>query len=136
MIRVGLRHCEDDSVSVPRILQNSRFNSGPSLHLENVSNAWSVNGSTDANGEARFRLPEPAPEHLAANVSVTSEHWHCGCGVLAVMQDVIQKGVVGPLPRVDSRKFAFPVEPVPGKILFVARPLSFFERLLYPLTKY
>jgi hypothetical protein len=33
---------------------------------------------TDANGEARFLLPEPVPGYLAAQVCLTSEHWHCG----------------------------------------------------------
>jgi hypothetical protein len=90
---------------------------------------------TDANGEAQFTLPEPAPRHLSAQVRLTSEHWHCGCGVLAATGEVIQKGIVGPLPRAESKKSAPPVKADPGEILFVARPLSFFERLLYPFVK-
>jgi hypothetical protein len=90
---------------------------------------------TDVNGEAHFPLPEPAPTHLSAQVRLPSEHWRCGCGVLAATEDVIQKGIVGPLPGAEPKKSAAPLKGTPGEILFVARPLSFFERLLYPLVK-
>lgn len=90
---------------------------------------------SDANGEAHFTLPEPAPPHISAQVRLTSEHWRCGCGVLAVTRDVIQKGIVGPLPGGEPKKTATFLKAAPGEILFVARPLSFFERLLYPFVK-
>lgn len=90
---------------------------------------------TDVNGEAHFTLPQPAPRHLSVLVRLTSEHWRCGCAVLAATGDVIQKGIVGPLPGGQSKKAATTLKAMPGEILFVARPLSFFERLLYPLEK-
>ena len=90
---------------------------------------------TDTNGEARFTLPEPAPPHISVQVRLTSEHWRCGCGVLAASGDVIQKGIVGPLPGGQSKKTTTSLKAPPGEILFVARPLSFFERLLYPFVK-
>jgi hypothetical protein len=90
---------------------------------------------TDANGEAHFTLPGPAPPHISAQVRLTSEQWRCGCGVLAATADVIQKGIVGPLAGAEPKKSAAPVKASPGEILFVARPLSFFERLLYPFVK-
>jgi hypothetical protein len=90
---------------------------------------------TDANGEARFTLPEPTPPHILAQVRLTSEHWRCGCGVLAASGDVIQKGIVGPLPGGEPKKTTASLKAAPGEILFVARPLSFFERLLYPFVK-
>jgi hypothetical protein len=91
-----------------------------------------LTGETDANGEARFPIPEPAPAHLSAHVRLTSEHWRCGCMALAVTQDVLQKGIVE--SAANSKKSA-PIKPTPGEILFVARPESFFERLLGPLVK-
>ena len=94
-----------------------------------------LSGETDANGEAHFTLPEPAPPHISAQVRLTSEHWRCGCGVLAATGDVIQKGIVGPLPGGESKKAAASLKAAPGGILIVARPLSFFERLLYPFVK-
>ena len=46
-----------------------------------------LGAETDANGEARFLLPEPVPVHLAAQVRLTSEHWHCGCRLLTTACD-------------------------------------------------
>jgi hypothetical protein len=87
---------------------------------------------TDVNGEAHFTLPEPAPVHLSAQVRLDWGHWRCGCGVLAVTEDVIQKGIV---ESADPGKSPPPITARPGEILFVARPLSFLERLLYPFVK-
>lgn len=86
------------------------------LHLE-----------TDANGGAQFGLPEPAPAHLSAQVRLTSENWHCGCMVLVATGDLIQKGIA-----VLSDK---PIKTEPGEILFLARPYTFFERLIAPLLR-
>lgn len=33
---------------------------------------------TDAHGEAQFRLPEPNPRRLLAQVRLRSEYWHAG----------------------------------------------------------
>jgi hypothetical protein len=90
---------------------------------------------TDINGEAQFTLPEPAPVRFAAQVRLTSEHWHCGCTALVTTQDVIHKGIVAAEPGHTSKKSTVAAQVAPGEILFVARPLTFFERLLYPLVK-
>jgi hypothetical protein len=90
---------------------------------------------TDVNGEVHFVLPEPPPAHISAQVRLTSEHWRCGCGVIVATENLIQQGVVGPVPETESRKSPASVKAVPGEILFVARPLSFLERLLYPFLK-
>jgi len=90
---------------------------------------------TDANGEAHFVLPGPAPTHISAQVRLAPSHWRCGCGVLVATEELIRNGTVGPLPAAESGKSAAPVKAVPGEILFVARPLSFWERLLYPFVK-
>ena len=88
---------------------------------------------TDTKGEAQFTVPEPAPEHLAVQIKLTSEHWHCAAGVLVSTKDVIQKGIVE--SAATSGRSARPLEAKPGEIVFVARPLSLLERLLYPLEK-
>jgi hypothetical protein len=90
---------------------------------------------TDQNGEAQFRLPEPAPAHLATQVNLTSEHWRCGCSLLATTRDLIQKGIVEPKPGPESKKSAVLAKAEPGEILILARRLTLFERLLYPLMK-
>ncbi len=77
------------------------------LHLE-----------TDVDGEARFSLPEPAPAHLSATTSLTSEHWRCGCWALVVTQELIQNGIV------EGQKLTTPamqLKAEPREILFVAR---------------
>lgn len=91
---------------------------------------------TDASGEAHFVLPQPSPAHLAVRVGIDSGRWHCGCNVLAVTQDVMQKGILNSTAS-DSESKRSPdlVKAVPGEIRFIVRPLSFFERLLAPLLK-
>jgi len=89
---------------------------------------------TDSNGDVRVSLPEPVPIHIAVQVTLTSEHWRCGCGVLATTQDVIQSGIVGPQPGSRPKDRIAPTKS-PGVILILARPLTFWERLLYPLVK-
>lgn len=89
---------------------------------------------TDVNGEAHFKLPEPPPAHFSAQVRVDWTRWKCGCGILGSTDDLVRKGIVEPVATTNSK--AAPLfKAAPGEILFVARPLSFLERLLYPLTK-
>jgi len=92
------------------------------LHLE-----------TNASGDAHFGFPEPPPAHFSAQVRVDWSHWKCGCWLLGSTDELVRKGIVG--PKVGTDKSASDIKPVPGEILFVARPLSWFERLLYPLTR-
>lgn len=84
--------------------------------------------ATDVNGEAQFRLPEPAPAHFSAFVRIDLTRWRCPCFVLASTGNVMQKGIVE--SAADRRRPRAPVKAVPGDILFIAHPLSFFERLL------
>lgn len=86
---------------------------------------------TDAKGEAQFGLPEPAPAHIWVQVRLTSEHWHCGCMALATTQDVIQKG----MSDSESTTSIKNARAEPRIILFLARPFTLLERLLYPLMK-
>jgi hypothetical protein len=95
----------------------------------------SLSGETDAHGEMQIRIPKPAPAHFSVMVNLTSEHWRCGCWVVGVTQDLIQKGIVGPQPSAKSEKSDAAIKAVPGEILILARPLSFLERLFYPFMK-
>lgn len=90
---------------------------------------------TDANGEARFTIPDPAPAHLAAQVRPDWSRWRCSCFVLTDTQIIVQKGVAGPFPTDVAKKLPASGTPRPGEILFVATPLSFLERIFYPLLK-
>jgi len=103
---------------------------------ESVPEKYDANLSllTDANGEVRFALPNPAPAHMSASVRLP-EHWLCGCGVLVTTGEVISRGIVGPGAAAGIGRPATPAKAAPGEILILARPLSFWERLLYPLEK-
>jgi hypothetical protein len=95
-----------------------------------------LNLQTDRSGEVRFVLPAPPPAHIAVRVEIEWGRWHCGCAVLALTQDVIQKGIVDSAASAsESRRSPNLMQAVPGEIRFVARSLSFWERLLYPLEK-
>jgi len=94
-----------------------------------------LSGVTDANGEMQFRIAEPAPAHFSVMVHLTSEYMRCGCCVMGATQDLIQKGIVGPQPSAKSEKSDAAFKAAPGELLIQASPMSFFERLLYPLLK-
>ena len=95
----------------------------------------SLNLETDENGEARFKFPQPPPVHFSAQVRVDWSHWYCGCAILGSTEDLVREGINGPLSESDEKKFAARYKAAPSEILFIFRPLSFFERLLYPLMK-
>jgi hypothetical protein len=93
-----------------------------------------VRHDTDANGAAQFDLPEPPPAHLSVGARLTSDYWHCGCAAPAIVvtKELMLKGIV---EGMELRSPTTLVKAEPGEILFVARPFTFFERLLYPLLK-
>ncbi len=95
----------------------------------------SLNLETNANGEAHFELPQPRPEYFSAQAKIDWSHWKCGCGVLGTTGELVRKGIAGPLPTIDSKVSPASFTAAPHEILFLARPLSFWERLLYPLEK-
>jgi hypothetical protein len=90
----------------------------------------SLNLETDENGKVHFKFPQPPPVHFSAQVRVDL-HWHCACLILASTEDLVREGI----NVSDEKKFAAHYKTAPGEILVIARPLSFFERLLYPLMK-
>jgi hypothetical protein len=94
----------------------------PAMHLE-----------TDSNGEAEFRIPEARPEHLNIRVGLDAGQWHCACWVMVDTATVVQKGIQRSAP--SKSEAAIPAAVKPGEVLIAARPLTFFERLLYPLVK-
>jgi hypothetical protein len=89
---------------------------------------------TDVDGEAVLHLPEPAPAHLLVSVRLTSEYWHCSCLAIGDTPDLVQKGLVQSAGREPAGP-ATNAKPEPGVVLFLARPFTFLERLLYPLMK-
>lgn len=90
---------------------------------------------TDANGEVRFGIPKPLPRQLSVRVALTSEHWHCGCWVMADTANVIQQGITQPASRKDAKASGGAGKTKPGEIIIAARPFTLGERLLYPFAK-
>jgi hypothetical protein len=87
---------------------------------------------TDANGVARFTLPQPPPAHLWVGAGLPSQYWFCSCNTRAFegTQEIIEKGSGG---RIDSKSKV--PDAKPGEIVFDARPYNLFYRILYPLLK-
>jgi hypothetical protein len=90
---------------------------------------------TDGNGEVHFKFPQPRPAHFSTQVSLDESHWHCRCVILASTEDLVREGITEPSTKKDAEKFAARYKVVPGEILIIARPFSFFERLFYPIMK-
>jgi hypothetical protein len=90
---------------------------------------------TDANGEVRFSIPKPLPQHLSVRVALTSEHWHCGCWVMADTAKVIQQGIAQPASTKNAKASSAADKIEPGEIIIAARPFTLGERLLHPFLK-
>jgi len=107
-----------------------------SISLEGFKNGEPVgNGQiaeTDQNGEARFTLPSPSPEHFFFYVDLGSPYWYCSCNGIPRTEKVTQTGIVQSAAIKYSHKS---LEPKPSEVLIVAREFSFIDRLLYPLMK-
>ncbi|HTY64134.1 MAG TPA: hypothetical protein VMG30_17930 [Acidobacteriota bacterium] len=90
---------------------------------------------SDKNGIIQISLPEPIPQRLFIKLNLKAGHWQCGSVKFADTQEAIQKGIVGLSPGPKPSKTHVVVKAMPGEIVFLARPMTFFERLLYPLVK-
>jgi hypothetical protein len=54
---------------------------------------------------------------------------------MAHTEDVISKGIVDATPPNKAKASTTPANAEPGQIVFIVRPYTFFEKLLYPLVK-
>ena len=88
---------------------------------------------SDTKGEALFVLPNPPPAHLSAQVHLTLKNWRCACVALVETANLIQKGIS--VPQSSAKSSVKPIEPEPKQIIFSARPLTFYERLIAPFVK-
>jgi hypothetical protein len=89
---------------------------------------------TDTKGKVQIILPDPAPKYLSFSLQINWARWRCSSSDVVLTQDLIQQGIVGRIPPKRS-KDDVPIKATPGEIVFPARPLSFFERLFYPVMK-
>lgn len=89
----------------------------------------------DNSGIVIFNLPEPIPQRLFIKIDIQAGRWRCGTVEFVDTQDVFRNGVVGLSPAPKRGKTDVVVKAMPGVIVFLARPMTFLERLLYPLVK-
>lgn len=87
---------------------------------------------TDVRGEAQFLLPQPYPSHFSVQATLSGP-WRCGCSAFGSTEDLLQKGVTIDLAHELGTSDA--MRAGPGEVVFVARPLTFFEKLLWPFVK-
>ena len=74
---------------------NLRYDKGQAVPaIYNASQQY----ETNSNGETQIVLPEPPPKYLDINVRIDDNRWHCGCVILANIQEVTQKGILVPPP--------------------------------------
>ena len=86
--------------------------------------------TTDAKGEAHFSIPNHTGHIDVRVVLKKSRHWDCNCWVAADTKEVRQ-GIVAYTP-VKGREAP---AAKPNEIVIMAYPLSFIQRLLWPLMK-
>jgi len=89
---------------------------------------------TDANGEAQFELPKPAPAYLYVRAVLSDSHWDCTCVERVSIEEVLQKGFVTLSPYAERWK-PKPIQPKAGEVLFALRPLPLWVRFFWPLLK-
>lgn len=93
-----------------------------------------LNLTTDKNGEASLSLPAPTPKTLSVQIELTSGKWHCGCWFFGSTQAVLRQGFLESAAAKRTSSSSSSV-PAPGEIVFLARPYSFLEKLLYPIER-
>ncbi len=96
----------------------------------NGSDGAPVVRKTDSSGEARFPMPEVKPETLGVEVHFTARGLHCSCRVQTQTETVVREGLIVS-PRIRHPKTPSAIQASPGNIVFVARPTSFLEKVLY-----
>ena len=90
---------------------------------------------TDANGEAHFDLPNPAPNHFYIHAELAGPVWDCPCLVRVVTEDVLRKGLLIRNAEDERSPGKLQAQPTPGEILFRLKPLPWWAHVLWPLVK-
>jgi len=90
---------------------------------------------TDANGQAQFELPKPAPDHFYVRAVLSDSHWDCTCLARVSTEEMIQRGHMVTSPYAARNPATTSIQPKPGEILFGLRPLPLWMRILWPMLK-
>src|ERR1700692_3105551 len=87
-----------------------------------------VHYQTDSHGEVQI-LSELAPENLDVMVSLQGNNLHCPRHVLVKTSTVIREGLM--VASHGRGLNSSTIQAAPGEIVFVARPLSALEKVVY-----
>jgi hypothetical protein len=90
---------------------------------------------TDANGEAQFELPKPAPSYFYVRAVLSIPHWDCTCVVRVSTEELMHKGFMTRSPYAERTPAKESMQPKPGEVLFGLRPTPWWWRILYPIEK-
>ena len=88
---------------------------------------------TDLSGEADFQLPLAKPQALGVDVQFAAKGLHCSCRVVTQTDTVIREGITV-VHRAHGSKTSPTsptIQPRPGQIVFIARPASLFQKVMY-----
>jgi hypothetical protein len=88
---------------------------------------------TDANGEAQFELPKPAPDSFYVRAELGVPLWDCTCLVRVSTEEVMQKGFMTTSRGNKGSPTDRSIHSKPGEILFRLRPTPGWVRILWPL---
>jgi hypothetical protein len=100
------------------------------LRNANATTMVALNSRTDANGEARFQLPQTLPTALDVEVALTQPGLHCPSHLLGNTERVMHDGLMV-AARMHGSKLSAPIQTAPGHIVFVARPSLLLEKVLF-----
>lgn len=90
---------------------------------------------TDAKGEARFDLPNPAPGYFFIRAELSPSHWDCVCLVRVSTEDVETNGLLVRSAYDEKEPGKRPIQAEPGEILFSLRSLPLWVRVFWPIVK-
>lgn len=90
---------------------------------------------TDANGEAQFELPKPAPAYFYIRAVLSIPRWDCTCVLRVSTEEVMRKGLMTESPYAERTPAKEPMQPRPGEVLFGLRPTPWWWWILYPIEK-
>ncbi len=90
---------------------------------------------SNANGEAKFDLPQPAPASFYVLAELSGPVWDCDCLVRVVTNDLMSEGREVSNAAEERKPGKLQTQLMPGEILFRLRSLPFWVRFFWPLAK-
>jgi len=100
------------------------------LQYENSGEQRQISQRTDSAGEARFRVPLRRPDSVRIEVHFNERGFRCSCRVQTEPETVFRTGLVI-APRTRKSENSSLIEARPGQIVFVARPSSLLQKILF-----